>query len=851
MKYRYDAFISYRHTETDRFIAENLHRQMEAFRLPGKLSGKTGERTRIERVFRDRDELPLTNNLEDPIMKALAESEYLIVICSPRLRESLWCRKEIETFIRMHGREKVLAVLIEGEPSESFPEELLYAEETITAPDGSVSTVRRAVEPLAADVRGRSRREMLKSLRTEKLRLLAPMFSLNYDDLRQRHRERKMKRILRASLAAAAVFLCFGAFSTAMALRIQNQNRQLEEQKERLEEQKGQLEEQAALLLEQSDEIRQQNESLLREQALNLAEESLRLLAEGDRLGAIQTAVWSLTEYQGIELPYTAQGEYALTESLHVYDNGEYIKPRFQMETEGVVRSMRISPDEKRLLTCDDTHTLILWDIATGSRIAVREDCSDYLSDREDFAFLNDDSFVYLNGEGGITVYDWQKDHAENFLDRSYPWEIEASGNLLALEFSSEIQLYRADTLEYLGNYTTEDENGLFLGIYIDKGGKIVAFQESASEDGGLFGSRRTVFWNAESGNISRIETGTERLETVRYAKNKAYVLYTDTSEDYMYSEAVLMACDTDTGEILWTKTFPDCSGTALLWPGREEADRFLMISSYDAWLVGMEDGQEYARFSLGNSAAGGAAFTGANAGDMYVLYTRNGDYHTILADKLMDYVMVERFQSHSQNVKEFLCCSGAFLVLPYEDNRVTLYAYSGNPAYEALETPVKEVDAEAEEEYLSMNQAVEFAAEHGLAAPARAEYVFYSGDKTYVYVCYNDETLRVYDSRTFELKSELALKSAFIFRELGVDERGNRFVGGGTYGYMLSPELELLAVIENLEKVDCGQNRLIVEDYEGNQSAIPIYTVEELLDNARGYVLSCNYSESEESVPQ
>ena len=30
MKYRYDAFISYRHTELDQFAAENLHRQIEA-----------------------------------------------------------------------------------------------------------------------------------------------------------------------------------------------------------------------------------------------------------------------------------------------------------------------------------------------------------------------------------------------------------------------------------------------------------------------------------------------------------------------------------------------------------------------------------------------------------------------------------------------------------------------------------------------------------------------------------------------------------------------------------------------------------------------------------------------------
>lgn len=103
--YTYDAFISYRHTELDIFAAEILHKQLEAFRLPGKIAKKKqGGRTHIDRVFRDKDELPLTSNLEDPIMVALQESEYLIVICSPRLRESLWCKKEIETFISLHGR---------------------------------------------------------------------------------------------------------------------------------------------------------------------------------------------------------------------------------------------------------------------------------------------------------------------------------------------------------------------------------------------------------------------------------------------------------------------------------------------------------------------------------------------------------------------------------------------------------------------------------------------------------------------------------------------------------------------------------------------------------------------------
>ncbi|MDE7043431.1 MAG: hypothetical protein K2O97_00120 [Acetatifactor sp.] len=176
-------------------------------------------------------------------------------------------------------------------------------------PDGTAGIVRRQLEPLAADIRGRTKRDMLKALKTEKLRLLAPMFSLNYDDLRQRHRERRMKRILAVSSTAAAVCLCFGAFSTYMALRIQRQ-------KEQIEEQAAVLEAQALSLKVQAAEIEARNEALLENQARNLAAEALRLLEQGDRIQAIETAACALTEYEGMALPYTPEAQYALTESL-------------------------------------------------------------------------------------------------------------------------------------------------------------------------------------------------------------------------------------------------------------------------------------------------------------------------------------------------------------------------------------------------------------------------------------------------------------------------------------------------------------------------------------------------------
>lgn len=220
---RYNAFISYRHLPTDKFVAENLHKQLETFKLPKSLYDKCSKHS-IERVFRDRDELPLSSNLSEPIDEAIRESEFLIVICTPKLKESRWCLREIETFKAVHGREKIFAVLAEGEPFESFPKELCTEEYEDVDENGNVVTLTRSIEPLAADVRGKNNREIRKKIKEESIRLIAPMLGLNYDDLKQRHRERQIKKIITYSSIIAAVFLIFGIISTSMAVAIHRQN---------------------------------------------------------------------------------------------------------------------------------------------------------------------------------------------------------------------------------------------------------------------------------------------------------------------------------------------------------------------------------------------------------------------------------------------------------------------------------------------------------------------------------------------------------------------------------------------------------------------------------------------------
>lgn len=411
--WQYDAFISYRHTELDSYVAETLHKQLENFKLPVSVSRQkkaelkkqtqdfdsdaAGQgkhpvvKTRIQRVFRDKEELPLVANLADPITDALRHSEYLIVICSPRLNESMWCRKEIEAFVEMHDRDHVLAVLAEGEPGDSFPEELLYREEEEVLTDGSVIKKKMPVEPLAADVRGKNHKEIKKKIKSELLRLAAPMFDCNYDDLKQRHKEQRTHKIILTSVSVSAVCLLFGVISTTMALLIQQQNMRIKEQ--------------AVEIAAQADEIEAQYQEAVRSNCVIQAGGAERLLEDGDRIGALETALSVFPQPDSEEIPYTPQAAYALSESLRLYENGTLIMPDRLLEADTTIMFVQTSPEGSRLLSVDEFGSLVVWDGANGERLASILLPDGALSEEEQVLFISEDAFFHPT-EDGVALYD-------------------------------------------------------------------------------------------------------------------------------------------------------------------------------------------------------------------------------------------------------------------------------------------------------------------------------------------------------------------------------------------------------------------------------------------------------------
>ena len=227
--YRYDAFISYRHIPRDMAAAEALQKLLEKHRLPAVSDG--GKSKRKLHIFRDQTELPTSGNLGEDIREALRESRYLIVVCSPDLKESRWCMEEIVYFKHLwnDSNSRILPLLVEGEPDDAFPEEIRWESRRVISKDGMESFSRVEIEPLGADIRANTERKRLHRLKTEYYRIAAPILGCRFDDLYRRAQRTRRRQIVTASAVIICCSLVFSAYSMYMLDQITERQQQLYE----------------------------------------------------------------------------------------------------------------------------------------------------------------------------------------------------------------------------------------------------------------------------------------------------------------------------------------------------------------------------------------------------------------------------------------------------------------------------------------------------------------------------------------------------------------------------------------------------------------------------------------------
>lgn len=200
---RYRAFISYSHADARQ--ATWLHRQLEGYRLPSRLRGGTGEHgslpDRLVPIFRDRDDLSSAGQLGPQIQAALADSEALVVVCSPSAARSPFVDSEILAYKRLGRGDRIYAFIVDGEPNsgdqrECFPAALRFELDA----DGHIGST--PANPIAADARaGKDGKSLAR------LKLLAGLFGLPLDTLRQREAQRRHRRMAAVTALAVLVML--------------------------------------------------------------------------------------------------------------------------------------------------------------------------------------------------------------------------------------------------------------------------------------------------------------------------------------------------------------------------------------------------------------------------------------------------------------------------------------------------------------------------------------------------------------------------------------------------------------------------------------------------------------------
>ena len=212
---RYFAFISYSHQ--DETWAQWLHKTLETWRVPKRLVGQTTDAgiipPRLLPIFRDRDELASATDLGRTVNAALAQSKYLIVICSPASAKSRWVNEEVLAFKRLGHAERIFCLIVGGEPNasdlagrvaeECFAPALRFQ----IGADGQATTQR--TEPIAADAR-----EGKDGKANAKLKLIAGLLDVGFDALKQRELQRRNRRLAIVTAAALVVM----AITTTLAI---------------------------------------------------------------------------------------------------------------------------------------------------------------------------------------------------------------------------------------------------------------------------------------------------------------------------------------------------------------------------------------------------------------------------------------------------------------------------------------------------------------------------------------------------------------------------------------------------------------------------------------------------------
>ena len=765
--------------------------------------------------------------MSNPIMEALEVAGYLVVICTPRLPQSQWCQREIETFIKLHGRNRVLAVLAEGEPMDSFPEILCHEEEIIKDEDGQEKVILKNLEPLAADVRGNSKKEIKKKIKQEVVRLATAMFQCGYDDLKQRHREQKLRKCFQISIAVSAVLLVFGCVSCYQAIHIDKQAKQI--QKQYMENKKA-----------QSD---------------ILATAAREKLDSGQRKESIKCALSALPDdLDEPEFPINYEAVCTLTEALRVYDTGRILKPETFLEQDADIDWV-MALGNNMLATVDMYETLTIWNMEE-QRVLTSYKTAGFPSDYQaKFYVIEDEMLLYLDQEGF---------HAVKLQEQESVWDvpIEDDGKILynpeldKIIIVTNTQLYEIESTT--GEIVKQEP---FLEENLSS--RIAAVQMSG--DGSVYyvgvtsGEKTIDLYGIDSNSLKVKMKGScqaDDLKTLAVGTQDNSILLSTVQwkeeEGYFNTEYKVIAYDAQNFEQKWEyqsdqyaeEMYQLSNGQWIF----QTLSSVVKLESSEGKVLELKD---FDKLILN---------TYLFEDERLFLMLQDG---SVLIQEIDAFSFINcdaKYKILDDWLKEFQYADGNFITLNFSEKKLLLYNMKYADGLEKTEYTKEELEETIENRVeLAAAQAVcEATGQTVVCDLENQKLVFYDGENgeengsyacevkfirqmcfsdtgEFLVVQYEDDAVEIIDTTEFSVKKRYEdMDSLMDYSSMNQEYFVLRDSG---FGYVIAKDsFERIAKVDGYVSYDENNNLFLVCDSKEEVYQVPFYTVKELVEMAKEY---------------
>jgi WD40 repeat protein len=330
----YDAFVSYSHA-ADGELAPALQRGLQRLARPWY-------RPRALAVFRDETGLAVSPYLWASIVRALDDSEWFVVLCSPAAAGSEWVGREIDHWLAHKDPERILLVLTDGELVWDQTQSTFDPTGSTALPPTLLGTF--AVEPRHLDLRWARGEEQL-DLRHARFRpavaeLAAPIRNMARDELEAEdvRQHRRTVRLVRGATSVVVLLLVVALILGGLAWQ-----------------QRGAAQRQAANARREADTARREATTML---ARGLAGESASAL----RAGRTDVALLLASEAQQTEPSPSSRSSLL---------NALVDQPSLERQLHGLTNTttaLAFSPNNRLLAAAGKR--LEVWDLHTGQPLA-------------------------------------------------------------------------------------------------------------------------------------------------------------------------------------------------------------------------------------------------------------------------------------------------------------------------------------------------------------------------------------------------------------------------------------------------------------------------------------------------